>query len=74
MAQDPQGTPYFLCRSGFMQQALMEARRTAPATEGLQIVNNETFEQALLATYQQNSSQARQMMENLGNEVDFYSL
>jgi general secretion pathway protein E len=62
-----------LFRTDASVQALLEARRVLPPC-ALQRVDTDDFEQALLSSYQQGSDQARQMMEELGNEVDFYHL
>uniref|UniRef100_UPI0035C70AB0 type II secretion system ATPase GspE n=1 Tax=Serratia quinivorans TaxID=137545 RepID=UPI0035C70AB0 len=62
-----------LFRTGASVQALLEARRVLPACTLLQL-DVAAFEQALLSEYQQGSDRARQMMEELGNEVDFYQL
>ncbi|HCK00069.1 MAG TPA: type II secretion system protein GspE [Serratia grimesii] len=60
-------------RTGASVQALLEARRVLPPCM-LVPLDADTFEQALLNHYQQGSDQARQMMEELGNDVDFYHL
>ncbi|AKA39373.1 type II secretion system ATPase GspE [Yersinia ruckeri] len=54
-------------------EALLEARRILPHCQ-LQLVSDEVFDQCMVARYQQDSDQARQMMESLGNEIDFYQL
>ncbi|MFA1239034.1 type II secretion system ATPase GspE [Serratia odorifera] len=60
-------------RTGASVQAMLEARRVLPPCTLLPL-DDTAFEQALLSSYQQGSNQARQMMEELGNEVDFYQL
>ncbi|HEN3638967.1 type II secretion system ATPase GspE [Yersinia enterocolitica] len=62
-----------LFRSNALPQAIQEARRVLP-TCSLHPIDNVVFEQTLVDIYQQDSSQARQMMESLGNDIDFYQL
>ncbi|HEY3983548.1 type II secretion system ATPase GspE [Cedecea sp.] len=62
-----------LFRTGTSVQALLEARRVLPPCTLVKL-DGDAFEQALLNHYQQGSDRARQMMEDLGNEVDFYHL
>ena len=40
----------------------------------LRWLDNDTFEQQLTDDYQRDSSEARQMMEDIGNEADFFTL
>ncbi|MCX8958079.1 type II secretion system ATPase GspE [Erwinia psidii] len=62
---------------GFRQNAsplaLAEAVRIAPSCP-LRLIADEDFTQQIIDTYRQDASQARQMMENLGNEIDFFQL
>ena len=37
-------------------------------------LGNDEFETLLMAHYQRDSSEARQLMEDLGNEMDFFAL
>jgi general secretion pathway protein E len=53
---------------------LLEVRRMLKASFTIDVHSPEQFEQLLTQTYQRNSSEAQQMMENIGNEVDLYSL
>ena len=68
-----EGQHQLLFRPDASPQALLEARRVLPPCT-LQPLEEAAFEQALLSFYQQGSAQARQMMEELGNEVDFFQL
>ncbi|QBC03371.1 type II secretion system ATPase GspE [Enterobacter cloacae] len=60
-------------RSNTTFEALLEARRILPPCRLLEL-DDVAFEQALLNCYQQNSGRAKQIMEELGNEVDFYQV
>jgi general secretion pathway protein E len=53
---------------------LLEIRRHFELTLPLKCINEDAFEELLLLAYQHNSSKAQQMMENIGNEVDLFSL
>ncbi|MFM2485418.1 type II secretion system ATPase GspE [Celerinatantimonas yamalensis] len=53
---------------------LSEVRRVALQPLTLEMVDESRFERLLAEHYQNNSSQARQLMENLGSEMDFYTL
>ncbi|GGZ02633.1 MULTISPECIES: type II secretion system ATPase GspE [Shewanella] len=54
--------------------ALLEARRYAGCELRLQKVDETTFEYRLTQTYQSNSSEAQQLMEDIGNEMDLFTL
>ncbi|MGE4802335.1 type II secretion system ATPase GspE [Yersinia hibernica] len=71
--QHPLFGEQLLFRQAASSQALLEARRILPLCQ-LQFVSDEVFESCMVAHYQQDSDQARQMMENLGNEIDFCQL
>ena len=53
---------------------LAELRRFAGAPIALRSVSDEEFESILSATYSRDSSQARQMVEDIGDELDLASL
>jgi general secretion pathway protein E len=53
---------------------LAELRRFAAAPIALRHVSDEEFESILSATYSRDSSQARQMVEDMGDELDLASL
>ena len=53
---------------------LAELRRFAGAPIALRHVSDEEFEAILSATYSRDSSQARQMVEDMGDELDLASL
>ena len=53
---------------------IAEARRVADCPLTLKALDEEVFEAQLTEHYQQNSSAAKQMMEDIGNDADFYTL
>ncbi|WP_077342542.1 type II secretion system ATPase GspE [Pseudocolwellia agarivorans] len=53
---------------------LLEVRRVLKAPFSIQVESPEQFELALTVAYQRDSSEAKQMMEDIGNEVNLYSL
>lgn len=63
-----------LCREPLSASALLEARRIAATTIQIETLDAQAFEQQLVNCYQRDSSRARQMMAEIGNELDFYSL
>ncbi|MCX7133932.1 MAG: type II secretion system protein GspE, partial [Aeromonas sp.] len=67
-----QGTPLLLCRPGVAPQTLLEVRRVAGCAFEVEQLENDAFEELLMAHYQRDSSEARQLMEDLGNEMDFF--
>ncbi|MEC8325551.1 MAG: type II secretion system ATPase GspE [Pseudomonadota bacterium] len=56
------------------QQALLEVRRVAASTFSLKQVTKDEFELLLEVAYQRDSSETQQIMEDIGNEVDLFSL
>ncbi len=56
------------------QEALLEVRRIAPGTFAYEQLSQEDFELLLEAAYQRDSSETQQIMEDIGNEVDLFSL
>ncbi|WP_145932198.1 type II secretion system ATPase GspE [Yersinia bercovieri] len=71
--QHPLYGEQLLFRQAASPEVLLEARRILPFGQ-LQLVSDEVFESCMVAHYQQDSDQARQMMESLGNEIDFRQL
>ncbi|MDX7761543.1 GspE family T2SS ATPase variant ExeE [Aeromonas caviae] len=69
-----QGAPVLLCRQGISPQTLLEVRRVAGCAFAVEQLGNDEFETLLMAHYQRDSSEARQLMEDLGNEMDFFAL
>ena len=62
------------CIAGLSADLLLEVRRTLGRSFTLLEQSPVVFEQALTVAYQRDSSEAQQMMEDIGNEVDLYSL
>ncbi|QLJ09820.1 type II secretion system ATPase GspE [Pseudoalteromonas sp. A41-2] len=54
--------------------ALLEVRRIAGRGFSLEQLPDDKFELLLEASYQRDSSETQQMMEDIGNEVDLFSL
>lgn len=61
-------------RTGAPLHALLEARRVAGVELQPKELSSDAFELKLTELYQRDSSQAKQLMEDLGNEVDFFTL
>jgi len=62
------------CLADVDTNILLEVRRVTKREFTLVIEQAEAFERRLTLTYQRDSSEAQQMMEDIGNEVDLYSL
>lgn len=62
------------CLADVAPEIIMEVRRVVKQSFAIAIEQAEPFEQLLTETYQRDSSEAKQMMEDIGNEVDLYSL
>ncbi|UAN44330.1 type II secretion system ATPase GspE [Serratia sp. JSRIV001] len=54
--------------------ALLEVRRVAGCGLTISTVSGEEFEKQLVISYQRDSQEARRMMTDIGNEMDFYTL
>ncbi|WPD75353.1 type II secretion system ATPase GspE [Dickeya fangzhongdai] len=54
--------------------ALLEARRVAGVPLTVSQVSPEEFERQLVMRYQRDSEEARRLMEDIGNDIDFYTL
>lgn len=63
-----------LCMDNTPASALLEARRVARGDLTVTYVPAEEFEKQLVRSYQRDSEEARQMMADIGNEMDFYTL
>ncbi len=63
-----------VCIDTLSANILLEVRRVLKAPFTIEVKSAEEFEQLLTITYQRDSSEAQQMMEDIGNEVDLYSL
>jgi general secretion pathway protein E len=62
------------CTEVVTPEVLLEVRRFTQQPFQLVFKNKHEFELLLTAIYQRDSSEAKQMMEDIGNEVDLYSL
>lgn len=62
------------CRRQTTLDALMEAYRCLPGEPLPVQLEEEVFEQKLVAHYQQETGHAQKMIEDLGSELDFYTL
>ena len=69
-----EGELRLLCRPGVAPDTLLEVRRVAGAPFRVEFLETEAFDEHLMMSYQRDSSEARQMMEDIGNEVDFFTL
>jgi general secretion pathway protein E len=73
ISQDETG--YVLhCLADVSPDIIIESRRFLRAPFRFDFHSIEEFEQLLTIAYQRDSSEAQQMMEDIGNEVDLYSL
>ena len=63
-----------VCTELLNADVLLEVRRVLKAPFTLDYKSAAEFEQLLTISYQRDSSEAQQMMEDIGNEVDLYSL
>ena len=68
------GALRLVCIDTLNADILLEVRRVLKAPFIIDVKSTEEFEQLLTITYQRDSSEAQQMMEDIGNEVDLYSL
>ncbi len=62
------------CLATISPDTLLEIRRVLKAPFAVEFHSAEEFEQLLTEAYQRDSSEAKQLMEDIGNEVDLYSL
>lgn len=66
--------PTVHCRTGVAAEALLEVRRVLQQPFGIQEHPETEFETLLTQAYQRDSSEAKQLMEDIGNESDLFSL
>jgi len=62
------------CLSNVSPDIVLEVRRVLKAPFTIEYHTADEFELLLTISYQRDSSEAQQLMENIGNEVDLYSL
>ncbi|AFI89396.1 type II secretion system protein GspE [Pectobacterium parmentieri] len=63
-----------ICVAQTPAAALLEARRVAGCPLRIERVTEDEFERQLVISYQRDSEEARRLMEDIGNEMDFYTL
>lgn len=74
LEQEPAGLTLFYVEP-LSIEALLEVKRTTSVNFILQAVSKDTFEKKLTTAYQRDSSEARQLMEDIGADSDdFFSL
>ncbi|EGU33710.1 general secretion pathway protein E [Vibrio sp. N418] len=74
LEQEPEGLTLFYVEP-LSIEALLEVKRTTSVSFILQAVSKEIFEKKLTTAYQRDSSEARQLMEDIGADSDdFFSL
>ena len=62
------------CVKSITPEIISEVRRVVKAPFTFDVQSMESFESMLTEAYQRDSSEAQQMMEDIGNEVNLYSL
>ncbi|HBA9101136.1 TPA: type II secretion system ATPase GspE [Escherichia coli] len=73
LLRDQEGDRVF-CIADTPASALLEVRRVAEGPLTVTTLSAEEFEKKLVSSYQRDSDEARQMMAEIGNEMDFYTL
>ena len=74
MLEEQNGKRILFCRPGVTAQTLLEIRRIAGGPFSVEFLEPEAFDEKLMVGFQRDSSEARQLMEDIGNEVDFFTL
>jgi general secretion pathway protein E len=74
LVANDQGVLRLVCTDLLSANILLEVRRVLKAPFTFDVKTAQEFEQLLTIAYQRDSSEAQQMMEDIGNEVDLYSL
>jgi len=75
ISTDEQSGSYILhCLADVNFEIVLEVRRILKASFEFDFLELPAFELLLTQAYQRDSSEAQQMMEDIGNEVDLYSL
>ena len=67
--QETAGGRVLYCRDGVRPEALLEVRRLAGGPFRVAALSQEDFDRRLMESYPRDSSAARQMMEDIGNEM-----
>nr|WP_316250559.1 type II secretion system ATPase GspE [Catenovulum sp. 2E275] len=63
-----------ICRNSVSLDTLLEVRRFLGKEFAVEKVTDDAFELRMTVAYQRDSSEARQLMEDIGNEADLFSL
>ena len=74
LLDEQDGKRVLFCRPGVTAHTLLEVRRIAGGSFSVEYLEPEAFDERLMLSYQRDSSEARQLMEDIGNEVDFFTL
>lgn len=74
LTPDGHGEPELLVRPGASAQAIAEASRLSRGRARVREVEAEDFDEALTRAYQNDSEEAMQMVEGIGDEMDLASL
>ena len=74
LTRDSDGQPIVLVRPGAVHSALAEANRVSGGRARFSPIDPGAFDEALNAAYQNDSAEAMQMVEGIGDDMDLASL
>lgn len=74
LTRNEQGEPVILVRPGASHTALAEANRVSGGRARFSTIEPNRFDEALNAAYQNDSAEAMQMVEGIGDDMDLASL
>ena len=74
LTRDDQGAPLILVRPDAVHSAIAEANRISGGSARFQPIESDRFDAALNAAYQNDSAEAMQMVEGIGDDMDLASL
>ncbi|MBR9871124.1 MAG: type II secretion system ATPase GspE [Gammaproteobacteria bacterium] len=74
LTRNEQGDPVILVRPGASHTALAEANRVSGGRARFSTIEASRFDEALNAAYQNDSAEAMQMVEGIGDDMDLASL
>ncbi|WP_227175727.1 type II secretion system ATPase GspE [Marinobacter sp. CA1] len=74
LTRDDQGAPLILVRPDAVHSAVAEANRISGGSARFQPIESDRFDAALNAAYQNDSAEAMQMVEGIGDDMDLASL
>ncbi|MFP1766394.1 type II secretion system ATPase GspE [Lonsdalea quercina] len=72
--EQQQAPAQVFCVDETQPDAFLEARRVAGVSLSVSRLSEAEFERALVQHYQRDSAAAQQLMEDIGNDIDFYTL